>query len=64
MINTILSLGTNLGNRKKNIVKMIELLKDILYPPINYSKLMETEPVGTPDKQPWYYNCIISGIYN
>ncbi len=64
MINTILSLGTNLGDRKKNIEKMVGMLKKILQPPIKYSKLMETEPVGIPDKQEWFYNLIMLGRYD
>ena len=64
MVHAILSLGTNLGNRNKNMDEMVRLLKEILQPPIKLSKLMETEPVGTSDKQRWYLNCIVSGQYN
>jgi 2-amino-4-hydroxy-6-hydroxymethyldihydropteridine diphosphokinase len=43
---------------------MVTLLGDVLHPPVKLSKLMETEPVGTPDEQQWYYNRIVSGRYN
>ena len=64
MIHTILSLGTNLGNKKKNMDEMINQVKDVLQPPLKVSTLMETEPVETPDIQQWYLNCIVSGYYN
>lgn len=64
MINAIFSLGANLGDRKRQMNEMTELLNQILRPLICTSKLMETEPIGTPDKQQWYYNRIVSGRFN
>lgn len=63
-MHVILSLGTNLGNRQAHIDTMVEKCAFLLDPPIRYSPLMETEPVGTPDSQQWYYNMIVSGTYH
>jgi len=60
----VLCLGTNLGDRKKNIQKMVAALNKILLYPVKTSRLMETEPIGTEGNQDWFYNCIISGKYN
>ena len=38
-------------------------IRAVLDEPIMRSRLMETEPVGVPDPQPWYLNRIISGEY-
>lgn len=64
MIHTAISLGTNLGDRNKNMEAMIQLLKEVLETQVKVSQLMKTEPVGTPDRQQWYLNCIVSGKYN
>ncbi len=64
MINIILSLGTNLGNKSDNMNAMVKMVSEILLPPIVLSKLMETEPIGIKDTQEWYYNRILSGNYN
>lgn len=63
MIHVIVSLGTNLGDRRKYMDEMVALLKELFQPPVRLSPLMETEPVGTPDEQGWYYNRIVSGKY-
>jgi len=59
-----LSLGTNLGNRFENMTAMVHACSSILKPPITLTSLMETEPIGVPDTQQWYYNRIICGSYN
>jgi 2-amino-4-hydroxy-6-hydroxymethyldihydropteridine diphosphokinase len=64
MITTILSLGNNLGDRKKNIESMVALLENTLKSPVKLSQLMETEPVGVPVDQEWFYNMIILGRYD
>ena len=56
-----LSLGTNCGDRCRAMDTMLELLGEILTPPFRVSSLMETEPLGVRDIQPWYYNRIVSG---
>ena len=63
-MHVIVSLGTNIGNRQAHIDAMIEECASLFHPPIRYSQLMETEPVGTPDSQQWYYNLIVSGTYH
>jgi len=55
----ILSLGCNLGNRQRFIHEMEAELRIVLSPPFRISRLMETEPVGVPDIQPWYLNRIV-----
>ncbi len=64
MMKVILSLGTNLGNRLDNIDKLEHFCTELLSPPIILSQLMETEPIGTPDEQQWYYNRVITGNYS
>ncbi len=63
MQTAVLSLGTNLGDRLGNMEAMIKQCQTLLDGPIKISSLMETEPVGVPDRQQWYYNCIVSGFY-
>lgn len=63
MNRVFLSLGSNCGDRQKNIDEMFKQLSEILMLPILSSPLMETEPVGIPDEQQWYFNKIISGMY-
>lgn len=59
--NVLLSVGTNLGNRERNILDAYALLKntDIISQSI-ISSIYETEPVGELD-QPWFFNAVISG---
>lgn len=57
------SIGTNSGNRQWYMQQMERMLSEILLPPITCSALMETEPVGVTDRQPWYLNRIITGNY-
>ena len=43
----VLSMGTNIGDRKQNIEKAIESINSIPYTDvIKCSKIYETEPVG------------------
>lgn len=60
----ILSLGTNLGDRWKNISSIIMQIRKVITPPVAVSSLMETEPVGVEETQPWYYNIIVAGQYD
>ncbi len=63
MTPVILSLGTNLGDRNKNMAEIITQLEPLFKTPLIISNLMETEPIGTPDIQQWYYNRIVLGQY-
>lgn len=63
MATVFLSLGSNVGNRRLNIDKMIGRISRLLRSPRRISRLMETEPVDVPSKQRWFYNCIVSGRY-
>ncbi len=60
----LIGIGSNLGDREKNIQKAIELLgvQGILSD-ICSASLYETEPVGFKN-QPWFLNTVISGVTN
>jgi len=64
MIDVILSLGSNLGDRAQNMRRMEQKIADFLLPPINRSSLMETEPLGTASDQQWFYNRIVRGGFS
>jgi len=53
-----LSLGTNLGNRKKNLALACSLLEENGVEILRASSVYRTEPVDVPD-QPWFYNQVI-----
>ncbi len=60
MVIVYLGVGSNLGNRRKNIklaVKSIEALKDTRI--IKQSRLIETLPCGGPSGQPLYLNAAL-----
>ena len=63
MADVVLSLGTNLGDRASNMRRMEQALAQVLEAPLVVSSLMETEPVGVSEEQPWYYNRLIKGGY-
>lgn len=63
MLDVVLSLGSNLGDRASNMRLMEQELRLLLNPPIVRSSLMETEPVGTVSKQEWFYNRVVRGSY-
>ena len=53
-----LSLGTNLGNRKKNLALARSLLEENGVEILRASSVYRTEPVDVPD-QPWFYNQVV-----
>ena len=53
-----LSLGTNLGNRKKNLALACSLLEENGAGILRASSVYRTEPVDVPD-QPWFYNQVV-----
>lgn len=53
-----LSLGSNLGNRAKNLAQALALLKKDGVKIIKSSSLYETQPVDYPF-QPWFYNQVV-----
>mgnify|MGYP001374619705 CR=1 FL=1 len=53
----VLGLGSNIGNRLKNINEAISMLKDKLII-VKVSKVIETEPYGYKD-QPMFLNCCL-----
>lgn len=57
----LLSIGSNIGDRIKNIKKSIEMLSKIAGTIISrISSFYETEPVGFKE-QPWFINIAVSG---
>ncbi len=50
-----LSLGSNLGNRRANLVLATSLLREKGITIVRASSIYRTEPVDLPD-QPWFYN--------
>ena len=55
-----ISLGSNLGDRHKNIDNAIKALGSLYKTKVlAVSEKLETEPVGAPDKQNFYINCCL-----
>ena len=63
MTRVVLSLGSNAGLKKRYVKSMIREMARILKPPVLQSRLMETEPLETVEKQQWYVNCIMAGSF-
>jgi 2-amino-4-hydroxy-6-hydroxymethyldihydropteridine diphosphokinase len=59
MPTVFLSLGSNVGNRRLYIEKMVGKLASVVEPGLRRSYLMETEPVGMPEGQSWFLNLIV-----
>ncbi|MBE0461183.1 MAG: 2-amino-4-hydroxy-6-hydroxymethyldihydropteridine diphosphokinase [Candidatus Aminicenantes bacterium] len=57
-MNCFLSLGSNLGDREKNLIQAIMLLKDDGLAISNVSSLYETQPVNV-TSQPWFFNLVL-----
>lgn len=57
MTKTYLSLGSNIGDRKKNIAQALDALPLHGVRVLRRSSLYETEPVEMTD-QPWFVNCV------
>ena len=58
-----LSLGSNLGNRRRLIEEMAQKCGRVLDGPMARSQLMATEPVGMPGQQRWFVNLLIRGRF-
>ena len=57
-MNYFLSLGSNLGDRKRNLRRAIALLEESGAKILARSSLYQTQPVGY-DDQPWFINQVI-----
>ena len=57
-----IGLGSNLGERLKNLVSAVQTLGAILGD-LNFSSVWETEPMLVKD-QPAFLNMVVSGLYN
>ena len=55
-----LSLGSNIGDREKNLRKAIRALPEASLRVTRVSSLYETEPVDLRE-QPWFLNCAVEG---
>lgn len=64
MVDVVLCLGTNLGDRASYMRQMEQGLETVLLAPVIKSRLMETEPLGVTAGHPWYYNRIVRGRYD
>ena len=53
-----LSLGANVGNRKKSLALACSLLEEKGVEILRASSVYRTEPVDVPD-QPWFYNQVV-----
>jgi 2-amino-4-hydroxy-6-hydroxymethyldihydropteridine diphosphokinase len=62
-IDVVLSLGSNLGDRAFFLRRMGEEIGRLLLPPVRFSRLMETEPLGVSTNQEWFYNRLVRGGY-
>jgi 2-amino-4-hydroxy-6-hydroxymethyldihydropteridine diphosphokinase len=58
MTTVYLSLGSNLGDREKNLRAAIAALLSAGARPTRVSSLYETEPVDFAE-QPWFLNCVV-----
>ncbi|MEM0466899.1 MAG: 2-amino-4-hydroxy-6-hydroxymethyldihydropteridine diphosphokinase [Candidatus Thermoplasmatota archaeon] len=57
MVQVYLGLGSNIGDKEKNIQKAIRSIRE-LYSITKISKLYHTEPVGY-KQQDWFLNCAV-----
>ena len=55
-----LSLGSNIGDRAKNLRAAIAALPEVKVQVKNISSIYETEPVDLLE-QPWFLNCVVEG---
>jgi 2-amino-4-hydroxy-6-hydroxymethyldihydropteridine diphosphokinase len=56
-----LSLGSNIGDREKNLRDAIAALPELGVQIRKVSSIYETEPVGLLE-QPWFLNCVVEGV--
>jgi 2-amino-4-hydroxy-6-hydroxymethyldihydropteridine diphosphokinase len=59
----VVCLGSNMGDRGFFIEEMEKSLAEILIPPIQKSRMMETAPVDILGQQDRYLNRIVAGFY-
>jgi 2-amino-4-hydroxy-6-hydroxymethyldihydropteridine diphosphokinase len=59
MVEVVLSLGSNAGDRAECMERMEREVGLILDPPLVKSRLMETKPIGMPGEGRWFYNRLI-----
>ncbi len=60
-VNILLSLGSNLGNKRQNILDAFRLLQESnALTDLKLSSIYETEPFGNLD-QPWFLNAAVTG---
>jgi 2-amino-4-hydroxy-6-hydroxymethyldihydropteridine diphosphokinase len=60
-VTVYLSLGSNIGDREKNLRAAIAALGDAGVKVTKMSTFYETEPVDLRE-QPWFLNCVVEGV--
>ena len=60
----ILSLGSNIAPKRHFMEEMVHEVEKALKLPVLRSRMMETEPVETPEKQEWFLNCVMAGGFD
>jgi len=58
-----LSLGTNVGDRPGYLHEMGRLVQMFLGAPVQFSSILETEPLGVEECQQWFLNQVVSGYF-
>src|SRR5437016_1782223 len=56
----LISLGSNLGDRRLNLLRAIEKLKRVMHI-VRISSIYETEPVDAPTGSPDFLNIVVAG---
>ena len=56
----VIALGSNLGDRRRNLMRAIEELRGVMNV-VRVSSIHETEPVDTPAGSPRFLNMVIAG---
>ena len=59
-VSVAIAIGSNLGDRRAHVGWAIEQLTEFLSD-VRASSILETEPVGVPDEQPFYLNAVAVG---
>lgn len=59
-----IALGSNLGNRLKNLQQARDLLREISTGPLLQASVYRTEPIGCPPGSPDFYNGVVEISYD
>lgn len=56
----VIALGSNLGDRRLNLLRAVEQLKRVIHV-VRVSSIRETEPVDAPPDSPDFLNMVVAG---